>query len=77
MLGSRHALTVGVGEAPKQRDFTMCPRTELFAPYMPPSRLRPSPNKLILLVPQEGIEPPTHALRMRCSTPELLRQKAY
>ena len=26
-----------------------------------------------LLVPQEGIEPPTHALRMRCSTPELLR----
>jgi len=25
------------------------------------------------LVPQEGIEPPTHALRMRCSTPELLR----
>jgi hypothetical protein len=27
----------------------------------------------ILLVPQEGIEPPTHALRMRCSTPELLR----
>ena len=28
---------------------------------------------LILLVPQEGFEPPTHALRMRCSTPELLR----
>jgi hypothetical protein len=26
-----------------------------------------------MLVPQEGIEPPTHALRMRCSTPELLR----
>jgi integrase len=25
------------------------------------------------LVPQEGFEPPTHALRMRCSTPELLR----
>ena len=30
-------------------------------------------NSLIELVPQEGIEPPTHALRMRCSTPELLR----
>src|SRR5262245_28883116 len=28
---------------------------------------------LIFLVPQEGFEPPTHALRMRCSTPELLR----
>jgi hypothetical protein len=27
-----------------------------------------------MLVPQEGIEPPTHALRMRCSTPELLRR---
>jgi hypothetical protein len=25
------------------------------------------------MVPQEGIEPPTRALRMRCSTPELLR----
>src|SRR5262245_6130303 len=25
------------------------------------------------MVPQEGFEPPTHALRMRCSTPELLR----
>src|SRR5215470_5986701 len=32
-----------------------------------------SSNCLILLVPQEGFEPPTHALRMRCSTPELLR----
>jgi hypothetical protein len=31
------------------------------------------PKLLILLVPQEGFEPPTHALRMRCSTPELLR----
>src|SRR5262245_4422668 len=28
---------------------------------------------LVLLVPQEGFEPPAHALRMRCSTPELLR----
>jgi hypothetical protein len=27
----------------------------------------------VTLVPQEGFEPPTHALRMRCSTPELLR----
>lgn len=26
------------------------------------------------VVPQEGIEPPTRALRMRCSTPELLRR---
>ena len=24
--------------------------------------------------PKGGIEPPTHALRMRCSTPELLRR---
>ena len=32
-----------------------------------------SPTLLVRLVPQEGIEPPTHALRMRCSTPELLR----
>jgi hypothetical protein len=30
-----------------------------------------------LLVPQEGIEPPTHALRMRCSTPELLRLSPF
>src|SRR5512145_1183455 len=27
------------------------------------------------MVPQEGIEPPTRALRMRCSTPELLRRR--
>lgn len=25
------------------------------------------------MVPLRGIEPPTHALRMRCSTPELQR----
>ena len=29
------------------------------------------------MVPQEGIEPPTHALRMRCSTPELLRHLSF
>ena len=29
------------------------------------------------MVPQEGFEPPTHALRMRCSTPELLRQALW
>ena len=27
------------------------------------------------VVPLRGIEPPTHALRMRCSTPELQRRK--
>ena len=30
-------------------------------------------RRAVLMVPQEGFEPPTHALRMRCSTPELLR----
>lgn len=30
----------------------------------------------IYMEPKGGIEPPTHALRMRCSTPELLRQTA-
>ena len=28
------------------------------------------------MVPLRGIEPPTHALRMRCSTPELQRRTA-
>src|SRR5262245_5179804 len=37
------------------------------------SRQLLSSKLLISLVPQEGFEPPTHALRMRCSTPELLR----
>ena len=27
------------------------------------------------MVPLKGFEPPTHALRMRCSTPELQRQQ--
>ena len=38
-----------------------------------PCTLHYQSKSLILLVPQEGFEPPTHALRMRCSTPELLR----
>ena len=31
-------------------------------------------NPFEIMVPQEGFEPPTRALRMRCSTPELLRR---
>ena len=38
-----------------------------------PNHAQTGCKPLIVLVPQEGIEPPTHALRMRCSTPELLR----
>ena len=29
------------------------------------------------MVPLKGFEPPTHALRMRCSTPELQRLEAF
>ncbi len=39
-----------------------------------PSTFKSLTKKDFPVVPQEGIEPPTRALRMRCSTPELLRR---
>jgi hypothetical protein len=43
------------------------------APYIASNSSASTHNYLILLVPGEGIEPPTFGLQNRCSTAELTR----
>ena len=70
----RHRTGVPVG-APLRRGASYLP-PEYLVPLCALAKFAPNPinlKSLILLVPGEGLEPPTNGLQNRCSTAELTR----